>query len=183
MVIKYAEGVQARFLGCLKATNPGGIVAGALYRSHCKYLVEENQVGQLLYDKVDKPKHESAAQLLFFGIASAYCKANNLNLSPESDAGREHVDFKMSKGIKEKILVEVKLTSNKQLAHGFETRLPIYQRAENGERGIYLFIDNGGASEGRLKSFINTVNSAGAAAPKVLWVDAVRRALASKAHE
>lgn len=150
---------------------------------HFKRLIEDNQLGQLLYDKNGKPKYESAAQLLFFGVASAYCKANNLDLSPESDAGRGPVDFKVSAGFKEKVLVELKLTSNKQLAHGFQNQLPIYQRAENATHGIYLVIDNGGASAARMSAFGQMVRDAGAYAPKVIMVDAVRKESASKADE
>jgi hypothetical protein len=54
---------------------------------HFAKLVQDNQLCRLLYDKCGERKHESAAQLLFFGIASSYCEANNLDLSPESDAG------------------------------------------------------------------------------------------------
>jgi len=150
---------------------------------HFKRLVEDNQLGRLLYDKDGKPKYESAAQLLFFGVASAYCQANNLDLSPESDAGRGPVDFKVSAGFKEKVLVELKLTSNKQLTHGFQNQLPIYQRAENSTHGIYLVINNGGASSARLSAFGEMVRSAGKLAPKVIMVDAVRRDSASKADE
>lgn len=150
---------------------------------HFKRLIEENQLGQLLYDKGGRPKHESAAQLLFFGVASAYCKANDLDLSPESDAGRGPVDFKLSAGFDAKVLVELKLTSNRQLAHGFENQLPIYQRAENSTHGIYLVVDNGGASERRLTAFRELVLSAGKLAPKVILVDAIRKESASIADE
>ena len=149
---------------------------------HFKRLIEDNQLGQLLYDGQGKPKHESAAQLLFFGVASAYCEANGLDLSPESDAGRGPVDFKVSSGFAGKVLVEVKLTSNKQLQHGFIAQLPIYQRAEGAQRGIYLVIDNGGATEGRLNSFRDLVKNASADAPRVVWVDSTRLASASKAN-
>jgi hypothetical protein len=150
---------------------------------HFKRLVEDNQLGQLLYNKDGKPKHESAAQLLFFGVASAYCQANNLDLSPESDAGRGPVDFKVSAGFTEKVLVELKLTSNKQLSHGFQNQLPIYQAAENATHGIYLVIDNGGASAARLKAFGQMVRDADRKSPKVIMVDAVRKDSASKADE
>lgn len=149
---------------------------------HFKRLIEDNQLGQLLYDGQGKSKHESAAQLLFFGVASAYCEANGLDLSPESDAGRGPVDFKVSSGFAGKVLVEVKLTSNKQLQHGFTAQLPIYQRAEGAQRGIYLVIDNGGATEGRLNSFRDLVQNASANAPRVVWVDSTRLASASKAN-
>jgi hypothetical protein len=150
---------------------------------HFRALLEDHQLCKLLYDKQGGPKHESAAQRLFFGVASSYCKANDLDLSPESDGGRGPVDFKISKGHIAKILVEVKLTSNKQLVHGFEAQLPIYQKAENAERGIYLVIDNGGASEARLTAFHRKVREAGKQAPRVIFVDGKPRASASKADE
>jgi hypothetical protein len=146
---------------------------------HFRQLIENNQLCELLYDKNNEPKHESAAQLLFFGIADAYCKSNNLDLSPESDSGRGPVDFKVSSGYDGRVLVELKLTSNNQLLHGFTKQLPTYQAAENTERGILLVIDNGGASESRLKKFNEAVNNAGKKAPKVIMVDGISRPSAS----
>lgn len=148
---------------------------------HFKVLVEDNQLARLLYDGRGKPKHESASQLLFFGVASAYCKANNLDLSPESDCGRGPVDFKFSHGNAGKVLVEVKLTSNKQLAHGFKSQLPIYLKAEGAQRGIYLVINNGGASDGRLVAFQDLIAATDGPAPRVIRVDGTWRPSASVA--
>lgn len=148
---------------------------------HFKSLVEDNQLCKLLYDKDGRPKHESASQLLFYGIAAAYCTANGIELSPESDGGRGPVDFKMSSGFDGRVLVEVKLTSNPQLYHGFEKQLPIYQKAERATRGIYLVIDNGGASDDRMAAFRQRVLDAGTDAPMVMIVDGVVRPSASKA--
>lgn len=109
-----------------------------------KKLVEENGLCELLYDNNKKnAKHERAAQQLFFGIADSYCTANNIDLTRESNVGRGPVDFKLSKGSIEKVLVEVKLTSNEQLKHGIETQLPIYMAQEKTQKAIYLVIDNG----------------------------------------
>lgn len=151
--------------------------------NHFKRLIENNQLCDLLYDKGGNRKHESAAQLLFFGIADAYCSANDLDLSPESDSGRGPVDFKFSRGYKGRVLVEVKLTSNPKLEQGFTKQLPIYQDAENAPKGIYLVIDNGGATEARLKRFHETIRDAGPNAPKVIWVDGVQRPSASIAKD
>lgn len=150
---------------------------------HFRVLVEDGQLARLLYDKNKRAKHESAAQLLFYGIASAYCKANDLDLTPEADAGRGPVDFKVSKGFDSKVLVEVKLTSNKNLAKGFTSQLPIYQRAEEARLGVYLVIDNGGAAEGRLKSFKQLIKDSGAKAPVLFWVDGAVRPSASKSED
>lgn len=109
-----------------------------------KKLIEENGLWELLYDGDKRtPKYERAAQQLFFGIADAYCTANNIDLTRESNAGRGSVDFKISSGANDKVVVEVKLTSNSQLRHGLEKQLPIYQTQEKAQRAIYLIVDNG----------------------------------------
>lgn len=108
-----------------------------------KKLIEVNGLHELLYDSNRTPKHERAAQLLFYGIADSYCLANNIDLSRECNGGRGPVDFKLARGAIDKIAVEVKLTSNGQLKHGIEKQLPIYMAQENTHRAIYLIIDNG----------------------------------------
>jgi len=150
---------------------------------HFRELVEDNQLAKLLYDDKESRKHESASQLLFFGIASAYCRANNLDLSPESDAGRGPVDFKVSSGFNGKVLVEIKLTSNLQLRHGFEAQLPIYQKAEGATRGVYFVIDNGGYTAARMQAFKECVIQAKDPKPRVLYVDGTLRKSASIADQ
>ena len=124
-----------------------------------KKLIESNGLWELLYDSSGKPKHERAAQLLFFGIADAYCISNNLDLSRECNAGRGPVDFKLSRGAQEKIVVEVKLTSNNQLKHGIDVQVPIYMRQENVKKAIYLIIDNGHSKA--LENFTKFYNTLG----------------------
>ncbi len=126
----------------------------AVAKSICnkfKTLIEDNGLYKLLYDE-EKPKREAAAQLLFFGIADGYCESNNIDLTKEGNNGRGPVDFKLSRGYDDKIVVETKLTSNSQLIHGIETQLPIYMKQENVKKAIYLIIDTG--YEKALKNFI-----------------------------
>ncbi|MBR1868040.1 MAG: hypothetical protein IJ800_05630 [Clostridia bacterium] len=120
-----------------------------------KKLVENNGLNKLLYDE-KKPKHESAAQLLFLGIADTYCKANDIDLSPETNKGRGAIDFKLSHGYNKKVLVEVKLSSNSQLEHGFDIQLPIYMAQEETQRAIYLIVDNGHPK--KIENFIKKYN-------------------------
>lgn len=150
---------------------------------HFKDLIENNGLSKLLYDDKDKRKHESAAQLLFFGIACAYCYANNLDLSPEADAGRGPVDFKISMGASIKVLVEVKLTSNNQLAHGYEKQLPIYQKAEKSQKGIYLVLYNDGITKARWNKFNELVKNTKTNNLDVIVVNAIPKASASVADE
>lgn len=148
-----------------------------------KVLIEDNGLYKLLYNENKETKRESAAQLVFFGIASSYCEANNLDLTREGNNGRGPVDFKLSRGI-DKILVEVKLTSNNQLLHGITTQLPIYMRQENTKKAIYLIIDNGHPK--RLKQFIdlyNTFTSEQKEKISYIIIDATFKESASKAKD
>lgn len=147
-----------------------------------KMLIEENGLSALLFDATGKPKHESAAQLLFFGIADAYCEANDIDLTRESNNGRGPVDFKLSRGREDKVVVEVKLTSNSQLKHGIETQLPIYMRQERTKKAIYLIIENG--HKQALNNFVEYYNLLSTPEKEkipYILVDATKKASASKA--
>ena len=134
------------------------------------------------YNKLNrKPKHESAAQLLFFGISDSYCNANNVDLTRESNAGRGPVDFKLSRGL-EKFIVEVKLTSNKQLRHGIETQVPIYMKQEKTKKALYLIIDNGNSKA--LENFMQFYNELDAKIKNkisYIVIDGTKKESASKA--
>ena len=122
-----------------------------------KKMIESNGLWRLLYNDNYNPKHESAAQLLFFGLADAYCEANNIDISREVNNGHGPVDFKLSKGYKNKVVVEIKLTSNSQLLHGIEVQLPLYMEQESTDKAIYLIIDNGHRK--RLENFQDYYNN------------------------
>lgn len=107
-----------------------------------KDLVENNSLVKLLYDKEEEFRGEKFVQLLFFGIAESYCNSFNIDISPELNSGRGNIDFKFSKGYKERVIVEVKLTSNQQLVHGMKTQIVEYAKAEKTDKLIYLVIDN-----------------------------------------
>ena len=77
-------------------------------------------------------------------------------MSREINNGRGFVDFKLSRGANEKVLVEIKLTSNDQLQHGFTTQVPIYMKQEKTQKAIYLIIDNG--HRVALESFVEMYN-------------------------
>ena len=147
-----------------------------------KTLIEDNGLSKLLYDSNGSPKRESAAQLLFFGIADAYCDANNIDLTKEGNNGRGPVDFKLSRGAYDKVVVEAKLTSNSQLRHGIETQLPIYMKQERTKKAVYLIIDNGHPKA--LDNFIRFYNDLGKAEKdklSYLIIDATIKPSASKA--
>ena len=109
-------------------------------------LVENKGIWKELWTEQKTPRKEKAAQRLFFVVAYAYCKANNLDLTPEADSGNGPVDFKFSNGFENRIVVEIKLSTN-TLVHGYEKQLEIYKKAEDTEHGVYLVIDVGGIGQ------------------------------------
>ena len=148
-----------------------------------KDLVENNGLYALLYQEGYKPQHEKAAQKLFFGIADSYCQANNLDLSPEVDAGRGPVDFKISKGYNSRVVVELKLTTNSSLKHGFETQITEYQKAEKTMAAIFMVIHVAGGSlrqTSEVRKLIDENNANGALSPQLVFVDASPKVSASK---
>jgi hypothetical protein len=109
---------------------------------HFATILEDNGINELLFVG-DKPRPERYAQRLFFSVADSYCTANDLDLSPESNAGRGPVDFKVSVGAKAKCVVELKLSRNSKLLQGYEKQLPTYAASEKARRSIYLVVNLG----------------------------------------
>jgi hypothetical protein len=138
-----------------------------------KKLVEDNGLSKLFYNQNKKLKPERAAQLLFYGVADAYCAANDIDLSREPDAGRGPVDFKASKGYKSRVNVEVKYTTNKQLVHGYEMQLPVYNKAEQSFHSIYLIVqtNNSMLPIKKVEKLRNQALAEGKKAPEVIVVD------------
>lgn len=138
-----------------------------------KKLVEVNGLNENLYYKY-KPLHERFAQRLFFAVADSYCKANNLDISREPDAGSGPVDFKFSRGYRERVLAETKLTSSKRVVHGFEKQLPAYQQSEGTKRGFYVVIQTT-RSDTQIKELLElkeTLSNEGKRLPNIVVVDA-----------
>jgi hypothetical protein len=77
---------------------------------------------------------------LFFSLADVYCKANQIDISPETNSGGGAVDFKFSRGYQHRVLVEIKLSSNQQVVHGYRKQLPTYEQAEKTRRSAYVVV-------------------------------------------
>ena len=89
-----------------------------------------------------EPRRERAAQRLFFAVSEVYCKANNIDVSPETDSGGGPIDFKFSSGYDARVLVETKMSTGR-VVHGYQTQLEVYKKAESTMRGKYLVVDVG----------------------------------------
>lgn len=128
-----------------------------------------------------KPKKERAAQLIFQAIADAYCKANDIDMSPEANMGGGPVDFKFSTGYEARVLVEIKRDTG-TVKHGYETQLEHYKKASETFFGIFVVIDYG-----KMGNKLDTINqirnrrvAAGERASDIIVIDATPKESASK---
>lgn len=147
-----------------------------LFKHHVEHgnLWEELWLG-------DKPKKERAAQLIYFAISDAFCKANNIDINPEANMGGGPIDFKFSYGYNFRVLVEMK-KSGGTVVHGYERQLEFYKNASKTEAAIFVVLDYGdignklmvirGIQENRLR--------AGGSASEIIVIDATKKASASK---
>ena len=146
-----------------------------------RHLVEDRRLSEELYHD-GSPRAEKAAQRLFFVVAHAFCKANDLDVTPEADTGNGPVDFKVSSGFSKRVLVEIKLSTNGKIVPGYTKQLDTYATAEEAKLGYYVIVDVGGMGK-KLQKLIAAKNAhlrAGKPARDILVIDGKRRASASK---
>lgn len=93
-----------------------------------KYLIEEKGLWNSLYDDKGNPLNENHSQMLFYGIADTYCKANNIDISRENNNVNGMFDFKLSVRYFNKIVVEIMKSSNSQLLYCYKIQIPIYMK-------------------------------------------------------
>jgi len=144
-------------------------------------LIEEKGLWKLLWIN-GKPHHEHVPQMIFFAIADAYCKANNLDLTPEADTGNGPVDFKISRGYTRRILLEIKLSRNSKLVHGFECQLERYRKSQNPIYSVFLIIDVGGLGRKheQVQKIWNDLSSDEKKKSRIILVDGRRQLSASR---
>jgi hypothetical protein len=97
----------------------------------------ENKGGHRIFYHDGRPiQREADVQILFrfvwFGSPS--------DVAREVNDGRGPVDYKISRGAKDKTLVEFKLAKNTGLERNLEKQLPIYQAASDAKNGIKAIV-------------------------------------------
>jgi hypothetical protein len=144
-------------------------------------LIEDRRFSEELYHD-GRPRPEKAAQRLFLAVAHAYCKANNLDLTPEADTGNGPVDFKISSGFRGRALVEVKLSTNNKVVNGYTKQLETYKKAEETVKEYYVLIDVGSMGDKAKLVFTlrNQAITRGEGSSEVILVDGTRKPSASK---
>lgn len=149
--------------------------------SHFRRLVENNNLWELLWHE-RRPRHERAAQLLFYAVAEVFCKVNDVDVSPEVNAGGGPVDFKFSKGYSSRVVVELKMSSGRVVS-GYDKQLEIYKAASSTTSGEFIVVQVGslGSKVRLITKARDQLQAAGKPASEIHIVDARRRVSASKA--
>ncbi len=147
-----------------------------------RFLIEGRRYSEELYYN-GEPRPEKSAQIIFFAAAHSYCKANNLDITPEAETGTGPVDFKVASGYHGRVLVEIKLSTNNKLVRGYTRQLDAYKTAEETSEGYYVVINVGGAivkkNKALAKLMSDTIARKEKASP-IIYIDGLRRLSASK---
>lgn len=152
--------------------------------SNFKNLVENGAAWKNLWVN-DKLRPEEHAQILFRTSAVLACQLRDVDISREADAGRGPVDFKMSKGWKRRVLIEVKYAKSSSFQQNLETQTPTYSKADGCDRGWFLVLQS--ETKHLEKEFVDKVNKRAEQIAseykmdfRALFVDATPKTSASK---
>ncbi len=114
-----------------------------------KRYIEQIGASKLLYkrigttlQKVDpkKPLHEEVAQIIFHGMADQLCQKANIMITRESTTAPGSVDFALGTGYKDKVIVEIKKSTNNNLIDGYLNQVERYKIAEAAISSIYIVV-------------------------------------------
>jgi len=145
-----------------------------------KHHVENGNLWEALWSG-NQPKRERAAQLLFYAIADAYCRANNVDLSSEPNMGGGPVDFKFSDGYNAKVVVELKKSTG-TVEHGYQQQLERYKKASETEFGVFVVIDYGHGAHKirRIQRLMDDAKALGERASEIVVINAQKKLSASR---
>lgn len=121
--------------------NPSSLEATLSIIDIFKDWVENNRGWAEILDAPSKKREKAVQRFMHLG-AKYFVEENNLDLSCEANEGRGPVDIKLSRGT-DKTVAEIKLSSNNQYLHGFESQIEEYGKAERTRNLIYVFVDVG----------------------------------------
>ena len=99
---------------------------------YLKKVIEENDGYRIFYYKGEPIKREEYLQIIY----RLTWYATSYDVNREVNNGRGPVDYSISKGSKDKTLVEFKLASNPKLKQNLENQVKIYEKASSTDSSI-----------------------------------------------
>ncbi|RDC66313.1 hypothetical protein [Adhaeribacter pallidiroseus] len=138
-----------------------------------KQVIENNDGYRLFYIDGKPIKREEDLQIIY----RLTWYASDFDINRETNNGRGPVDYAISKGSKDKTLIEFKLASNSKLKQNLSKQVEIYEKANNTNSSIkaILYFDN---SEFRKTSKILKELKIGNM-PNIILIDAGKKNSAS----
>jgi hypothetical protein len=106
-----------------------------------KHVVEE-RAWRSFWEADAIPRSEARVQELFHTSVFMICKMLDVDISPESDAGRGPVDFKFSTGWAKRALVELKFAKSSSFWNNLEKQTPTYLKAEGVQCGFIVIVQH-----------------------------------------
>jgi hypothetical protein len=171
-ISRFVELLQAETL--FYETKAESSYEEALKRLHFLKQVIENNDGYRLFYIDGKPiKREDDLQIIY--RLTWYASDYDVNREPNN--GRGPVDYSISKGTKDKTLIEFKLASNSKLKQNLAKQVEIYEIANNANKSIkaILYFDNSELKKvSKILKELKTENS-----PNIILIDAGRKSSAS----
>ena len=101
-----------------------------------KDVIENKDGYRLFYSKGKPIEREEDIQILY----RLTWRATPSDVNREVNNGRGPVDFKISRGSKDKSLVEFKLAKNSQLKRNLEKQVEIYEQANNTKKSLKVIL-------------------------------------------
>src|SRR3989338_6740326 len=80
------------------------------------------------------------------------------DVSPETNAGRGPVDFKISRSAHDKTLVEFKLASSTKLAQNLQKQVEIYKKAHDTDKAIKVILFFSAEEEAKARKIITDLS-------------------------
>ena len=125
--------------------------------AYLKDVIENKGGHRLFYHDGVAIEREKDLQILYrlvwFGTPS--------DVGTEVNDGRGPVDFKVSRGARDKTLVEMKLAKNSHLERNLGKQVPIYQAASDAEHGIKAIIFFSHAEQARAEGILDKLGLLG----------------------
>jgi len=101
-----------------------------------KDFIENKDGYRIFYRKNDVIRREADLQIMY----RLTWFATFSDITREANEGRGPVDFKISRGAKDKTLVEFKLASNTKLRQNLEKQVEVYKKAHDTDKAIKVII-------------------------------------------
>jgi len=104
--------------------------------NYLKYVIENNDGYKLFYADNQPIKREDDLQIIY----RLTWYATDFDVNREPNNGRGPVDYAISKGSKDKTLIEFKLASNSKLKQNLAKQVEIYEKANNTNKSIKVIL-------------------------------------------